>query len=312
MSRCSRAHGFFRLRFSLLSLLSFALLAAPPEIALAQPQSAARHAITHEDVWLAKRVGAPVPSPDGRWAVFSVIEPAYDEKDQVSDLWIAAADKSAAPPRRLTFSKGVESDLAWSLDSRRLAFSAKREGDEVNQIYVLNVADGGEAVKFTALSTGARSPRWRPDGKALLFVSNVYPGAMDDAANQKIAAERKSRKYKARVYEGFPVRYWDKWLEEAQPHLFVQSDEPGAQARDLLAGAELAAGRGFGGRQTDTGEVIDAVWTPDGLGVIFAATAKRDTAAYARYNTHLYVAPVASGGAPRQLTEGADNFARPR
>ena len=44
--------------------------------------------ITHEAMWLLKRLGAPSPSPDGKWVVFSLIEPAYDEKDQVSDLWI--------------------------------------------------------------------------------------------------------------------------------------------------------------------------------------------------------------------------------
>ena len=35
---------------------------------------AAKAPITHEDVWLMKRVGAPVPSPDGKWVVFPVVE----------------------------------------------------------------------------------------------------------------------------------------------------------------------------------------------------------------------------------------------
>src|ERR1700752_2121179 len=48
--------------------------------------------ITPEAMWLMKRVGAPAPSPDGKWVVFSMIEPAYDEKDQVSDLWIVPSD----------------------------------------------------------------------------------------------------------------------------------------------------------------------------------------------------------------------------
>jgi hypothetical protein len=104
--------------------------------------------LTHETMWLMKRVGAPVPSPDGKWVVFSLIEPAYDEKDQVNDLWIVPTDGSAKP-RRLTFTKGGESGVAWSPDSRRIAFSARREGDEVSQIYVLDVADGGEAVRVT-------------------------------------------------------------------------------------------------------------------------------------------------------------------
>src|SRR5258708_26389988 len=83
---------------------------------------AATSKITHESMWLMKRVGAPVASPDGKWVVFPVVEPAYIEANQVSDLWIAPADGSAKP-RRITFSKAAESGMAWGPDSRRLAFS---------------------------------------------------------------------------------------------------------------------------------------------------------------------------------------------
>lgn len=179
--------------------------------------------LTHETMWMMKRVGAPVPSPDGKWVVFSLVEPAYDEKDQVSDLWIVPSDGSAKP-RRLTSTKGGESGVAWSPDSKRIAFAARREGDEAGQIYMLDVADGGEAVRLTSLSTGARSAQWRPDGQAILFVSTVYPGAADDDANKKIAAERKAQKYRVRVYEKFPIRNWDKWIDDTQAHLFVQTE----------------------------------------------------------------------------------------
>jgi dipeptidyl aminopeptidase/acylaminoacyl peptidase len=270
---------------------------------------AKKRPITHEDVWLMKRVGAPIPSPDGKWVVFSMTEPAYDEKDQVSDLWIVPADGSAKP-RRLTFSRGGESDVTWSPDSLKLAFSAKREGDEVSQIYVLDVAAGGEAIRVTSLSTGARSPRWRPDGKALLFTSTVYPGAADDEANKKIAAERRARKYKARVYDGFPIRYWDRWLDDMQVHLFVQELEPQAKARDLLAGTKLVSEPGFGGRAGLSTEELDAVWAPDGQSILFVATTGKHTAAYAEVNTHLYQI-AATGGEPKQLTTGRDSYSRP-
>src|SRR6185503_732635 len=226
---------------------------------------------------------------------------AYDEKDQVSDLWMVPTD-GTVKARRLTFSKSGESGVAWSPDSNRIAFTARREGDEASQIYVLDIAAGGEAVRITSLSTGARSPQWRPDGEALLFVSTVYPGAADDDANKKIAAERKAQKYRARVYERFPIRNWDKWVDDSQSHLFIQDAQPGARAKDLLAGTNLVNERGFAGRVTDAGEELDPVWTPEGDAIIFVATTNRDASAYANSNTSLYRVRTV-GGEPVRLTK---------
>ena len=273
-------------------------------------QAQPKHAITHEDVWLMKRVGAPIPSPDGKWVAFSVVEPAYDEKEVVADLWIVPADGKSAP-RKLTNTKGAESGATWSPDSKSLAFSARRDGDDVNQIYVLNVAEGGEAVRVTSLSTGARSPQFSPDGKLLLFSSTVFPGALNDEDNKKLAAERKARKYNARVYEGFPVRYWDKWLTDQQTHLFVQSIEVGAKAKDILAESNLVKQKGFAGRMGDVGEEMDAVWTPEGDAVVFTATTVKDQSAYASVDTYLYKVSIA-GGEPTELPGKKGNHSKPR
>lgn len=270
---------------------------------------AGKRPITHEDVWLMKRVGRPALSPDGRWVAFSVIEPAYDSKDQSSDIWIVSTDGSS-PPRQLTRTRGSESDIDWSPDSRRLAFSAKRDPDEVTQVYVLDLS-GGEAERITSLSTGARTPQWSPDGMSLLFSSEVYPGAVDDVANRKAAQELGARKWHARVYEGFPIRAWDKWLDEKQAHLFVQAAKPKAPVRDLLAGTKLAASPGFAGRQSESGEDLPAAWSPDGRQVIFAAATQKNRSAYQAVPTQLFVVDVA-GGEPRPLTSGPDSYGAPK
>ncbi|HEY2964248.1 MAG TPA: S9 family peptidase [Pyrinomonadaceae bacterium] len=287
-------------------LLALVVLASS---ALSIAAQTAKAPLTHETMWMLKRVGAPAPSPDGKWVIFSLVEPAYDEKDQVSDLWIVPADNSAKP-RRLTFSKSAENGVTWSPDSRQIAFSARREGDEASQLYVLDVANGGEAVRITSLSTGARSPQWRPDGKALLFVSTVYPGAADDEANKKIAAERKAQKYRARVYEKFPIRNWDRWVDDMQSHLFIQDAQPGARPKDLLVATKLVNERGFAGRVSDSGDDLDAIWTPEGEAIVFVATTNRDTAAYANTNTSLFKV-AATGGEPVRLTTGTESFTRP-
>jgi Tol biopolymer transport system component len=229
---------------------------------------AQKRPIAHEDVWLMKRTGAPAVSPDGKWAVTAVTEPSYDAAKSVSDLWIAPLDGSS-PPRRLTNTLAPESGAVFSPDSRRLAFATRREGDDVQQIYVLPL-DGGEAMRVTNLSTGASDPQWRPDGKAILFESRVYPGAVNDADNRKIAAERKARKYNLRVFDSFPIRFWDHWLDDLRPHVFVQDLEEGAAARDLLAGTKLAAQPGFEGEFDDSGSSLGARWSPDGNSIVFS------------------------------------------
>ena len=155
-------------------------------LALAIPMLAAtapKRIPTHEDIWLMKRVGAPQVSPDGRWLVVSVVEPAYDDNAQLSDLWLI--DTSARhSSRRLTSTRRPESGVTWSPDSSRIVFSAQRDNDEVPQIYSLDLRGGGEAQRLTNLSGGARAPVFSHDGRQLAFVSLMYPQAADDAANK--------------------------------------------------------------------------------------------------------------------------------
>jgi hypothetical protein len=124
-----------------LPLLCLAASVAPP--AAAPPPATGLQPITHEALWLMKRVGSP----------------------------------------------------AWSPDSRRIAFTAKRDDDEVAQVYVLDFAAGGEARRVTS------SPL-----AAIACQSAVHPGATDLEGNRRLAAERKESKSKVRRYESFPIR----------------------------------------------------------------------------------------------------------
>ncbi len=283
----------------MISTVAFAALVAP----VAAQSPAARQPLTHETLFLMKRVGSPAVSPDGKWVIFSVAEPSYDEKKEASDLWIVPADGSA-PPRRLTSSKGGESASDWSPDSRKVAFSAKREDDEVAQVYVIDVAGGGEARRITSSPLAARSPVWSPDGRSIAFQGSAYPGAADAEANTKVAAERKDAKSKVRIYERFPIRRWDRWLDDTQTHLFVVSADGEGAPRDLLAGTGLVGLPGFGGPGGEgSSEDLEHEWSPDSRSIVFAATTNRNASAYDPVNTHLFEAPVA-GGDPRRLTTG--------
>jgi dipeptidyl aminopeptidase/acylaminoacyl peptidase len=289
-------------RFALGTLA--AVLAVAPQALGAAPARAP----THEDVWLMRRVGAPAVSPDGRLAVFAVTEPAYERREQRQDLWLVPVDGSA-PPRRLTSTPAPESGVAWSPDGRRLAFTTKREGDAEDQVYVLDLAGGGEATRVSDAPLGARSPKFSPDGRSIAFVADAWPGARDEADNRRLDQERRKRPYDARVYETFPIRNWDKWLDERQPRLYVVPVD-GGPARDLLAGSALLKERGYAGRTEDEGIRLDPAWAPDGRGLVFAASVDRDRAARQFTTTQLWYVPVA-GGEPRRLTTGQDTWTEP-
>ena len=247
--------------------------------------------VTHDDVWLMKRLSTPIVSPDGRFAVVAVTVPSYEEEGTAGDLWLidVAGDSE---PRRLTATKEAEGDVDWSPDGNRIAFSTKRGKDEVNQIYVLNMEGPGEAVRFTNLATGANTPKWSPDGSRIAFESRVYPGAMDDEANAAEKKAREERKYNVSSYEIFPIRQWDRWRDDLQTHLFVQDAETDAVATDLLLGSDLISAAGFGGVERLSGDSLAPVWTPDGSAVVISATTNLDEAAHAHTFYHLYKVPA--------------------
>jgi len=259
---------------------------------------AQKRPVTHEDVFLLKRTGEAVPSPDGKWVVFSLTEPDYDATKSVSDLWIVPVDGSA-PARRLTSSKGAESGVAWSPDSTRIAFTAKREGDDVAQIYILPM-QGGEAQRMLVLASAAANPKWRPDGLGLLFESTVKGSGKNPG------------KSTARVYDNMPVRYWNAWLEDSRPHLYVW-EFGWTSPIDLLTGGKLFESAGFsgirGGLSSDTS--LQPAWSPDGREIVFAATVNKNEMMRAETETHLFRVSR-QGGEPLQLTTTGNSYTRPR
>jgi len=254
--------------------------------------------LTHELMWSFQRVGVPVASPDGKWVVFSVAEPSYDPSKDVSDLWIVASDGRSAP-RRLTSNKGSESGPSWSADSTRVAFAAKRDDDEVSQIYVLDVVLGGDAQRVTNAPTAASAPKWSPDGKRIAFQAAMWPGATDEESNRKAVQERKNAKSKVRIYDAFPIRNFDRWIEDSKPHLWVVALDGEKKTRSLFAGSKMAGRSGY------NGDGLSAAWAPDGESLVFAAADSADAGARAMVLSSIWQIP-AGGGEPTRI--GADAF----
>jgi len=262
--------------------------------------------ITHEDLWLMPRLGAYALSPDGSRVVAAVTTPGYHTDEQGTHLWLLDTQGEQAP-RQLTFVDNAESQMTWHPDGQRIAFRARRSGDDSPQIYLLDLQGGGEARRLTNAEGGAAQPAFSPDGSKLLFTSEVKVKSAEEANNQHAGAN-------VRVYTGFPIRNWNRWLDGRQARIFVQ-DLSGGDARDLLEDSALIQQPGFAAQRTAGGQTLSPVWAPDGQSIVFVASTNRDRFAFDFTHQDLWQLGL-DGSEPRRLTgsaapEGNDNWSSP-
>ena len=199
-----------------------------------------------------KRVGAPVPSPDGKWVVFDCVDVDLEANTRISHLWIVPA--SGGESRRLNPTPNHEERPRFSPDGKRLIWTSK--ATDPTQIWMCDFDSGSGALvgkphQVTEISTGADGGIWSPDGKNIVFVSAVYPDCKDDACNKQRDEELKKSKVKAKIFSRLFYRHWSAFTEFKRSHLFVQSVEApvsGAGNGTAAGTAATTAKRSHAGR----------------------------------------------------------------
>src|SRR6202790_3708215 len=93
-----------------------------------------------------------------------------------------------------------EGSVAWSPDSKQIAFLSDAEKRGQLQLYVTPAA-GGPARKLTSVKGFLQSPAWSPDGKtiAILFTENLTKSAGPLAAEEHPTGEIKDSFYEQRL-----------------------------------------------------------------------------------------------------------------
>src|SRR5438093_5862878 len=294
-------------------LAALLLLAAS---AFAQTPSQ-KHPFTFEDMMKLKRVGAPMPSPDGKWVVFDCVDVDLEANTRVSHLWIVLANGPAAAGRRLNPTLNHEERPRFSPDGKKLIWTSK--ATDPTQIWMCDLDTGagqltGKPHPVTSISTGADGGIWSPDGKNIVFVSAVYPDCKDDACNKQRDEEQKKSKVKAKIFSRLFYRHWNAFTEFKRSHLFVMSADagvgafvPNAQAlgtsasttpRDLTPGDHDVPPFSLGGQD------MYAI-SPDGQELAY--TSNIDEVEATSTNNEIFIVPMA-GGAPKKISTspGAD------
>jgi dipeptidyl aminopeptidase/acylaminoacyl peptidase len=287
-------------------------------------QSPAKHPFTFEDMMKLKRVGAPQPSPDGKWVVFDCVDVDLEANTKISHLWIVPANGGES--RRLNETTNHEERPRFSPDGKRLIWTSK--ATDPTQIWMCDFGPEagqlvGKAHQVTSISTGADGGIWSPDGKNIVFVSAVYPDCNDDACNKQRDEELKDSKVKAKIFTKLLYRHWNAFTEFKRSHLFVVSADASLTALSSQASSDQQTGSN-GPRDLTPGDHDVPPFSLGGQGMYaispdgqeLAYTSNIDEVEATSTNNEIFVVPIVaaavSGGSPPQskkisTSPGADS-----
>jgi serine/threonine protein kinase len=125
-----------------------------------------------------ERPAEPLPFTEGASAPSISIAGnrlAYDRFQSNSDIWRVSLQKRAkvaSEPVRFLSSTQYEALPEYSPDGSQIAFLSSRSG--ALEIWIAN-ADGQNPRMLTSRGVSFSSPKWSPDGRSIIFVSNGEP-----------------------------------------------------------------------------------------------------------------------------------------
>lgn len=123
-------------------------------------------------------------SPDGRSLAFTSNRTPDPDANQNTDVFVVAAEPGAAP-RAVTTSPGADSSPAWSPDGRAIAYLAGGDPKDMwyatNDVAVVSAQGGAPRILTAKLDRNVESPRFSPDGAAVLFL-------LEDGGNRHLAS----------------------------------------------------------------------------------------------------------------------------
>jgi len=214
----------------------FLIAALVPAVSLAQTSasSAAPRPLTFLDRQYQRDIGSPTPSPDGKWLLYTLSTPDWNQARRQTDIYLVGLKDGLASTKQMTFTKDKnETSPRWARDGKFFVFLSNRDAPagtgggaagggnaaSQNQIYIMR-PDGGEARKITDAKEGVSTLAFSKDGKWLAYRSGK-PDEEQLYALPVVGID--SAKPVQLTHQAVGVGLW-KWSPDARRIYFVTAD----------------------------------------------------------------------------------------
>jgi len=258
-------------------------------------------------------------SPDGRYAAWTVTLRNKDNtQSRNSEIYIEDISKTDAAAQKLTAWKTAhaEHSLAWSPDSRQIAFLSDAEKQGQLELYVQPAGSpGGQARKVTNLTGFLETPRWSPDGAtiAILFTENapraagpLEPATKDAGVVEEHLYEQRLTLVNARSGEAKLITpadtyvYEYDWAPDSDRVAYTASKGNGDNNWWIAQLYTISAASGEV-RQVHKPElqIANPRWSPDGKQIAFIGGIMSDEGSV---GGDIFAVPATGSAAPHNLT----------
>jgi dipeptidyl aminopeptidase/acylaminoacyl peptidase len=295
-------------------LFATLMLAVATNLAIAQASAPAQAKAKLDEaihtLFSGKSFSQAAISPDGKRV-------AWVENVAPGKSAIYVADVDGGKRHRITAGQGgafhSEDSLAWSPDSKKLAFLSDAVKAGQAQVYVA-VATGGPAHKLTNVKGFLASPGWSPDGKSLavLFTENAVRAAgplgaevqqtgviKEAVVEQRLAVINAATGKLQQISPADMYVYEYDWSPDGKE--FVTTAAHG-NGDDNWYIAQIYTLPESGGAMKSiykpTLQVAEPVWSPDGKSIAFISGLMSDEPSV---GGDIFIVP-AEGGEARNLT----------
>lgn len=117
----------------------------------------------------------PAWGPDSRHIVFVSNRTETPDRNRNTDLWIIDIEKDDDEPRQLTTHETADASPSWSPDGRSIVYTSTTTGTlpiyAIPQLTTIDVQSGETIVNEALLETQVVDPRFAPDGKSILAIT---------------------------------------------------------------------------------------------------------------------------------------------